>query len=105
MVRDVLRPLKTTSIVVIPLVMAVALPAASMRMTSGFVLDQNGIGPDGGTPSPSFTLVEKDTRSPIRIVSRAGRISTERTGARTDCADPPVSVSGPSVLRQVDQRN
>ena len=65
--------------------MAVAFPLPSSRMTAGFVLDQNGIGPDGGTPSPSCTVIENDKVSPIRIVSTGGEICIEMTGAKIDC--------------------
>jgi hypothetical protein len=85
MFLDVLSPLKITSIVAVPLPMAVAFPLPSRRMTAGFVLDQIGTGPDGGTPSPSCTVIDNDKLSPIRIVSTGGEICIEMTGANIDC--------------------
>ena len=54
-------------------------------MTEALVLDHNGIGPDGGTPSPSCTFTENDKVSPTRIVSTDGEICIDRTGANVDC--------------------
>jgi hypothetical protein len=54
-------------------------------MTPGFVLDHRGIGaPDGGTPSPSCTVVENVNDSPTRILLVDGVICTDSTGANVD---------------------
>lgn len=56
-----------------------------MVITSGFVLDQLGIGPDGGTPSPSSTFIKNETVSPTRMLFTNGENCTESTGANGDC--------------------
>jgi hypothetical protein len=75
-----------TSIVDSPLAMAVALPLPLMAITAGFVLDQRGAGPnDGGTPTPSSTVVENATVSPTRIALVDGSMYTAMTGANAEC--------------------
>jgi hypothetical protein len=84
MVRIALRPIKITSIVAVPFPIAVAFPLKSIVITAGFVVDQLGKPPeDGGGPSPSSTFTQNDNVSPIRMLSTAGEICVDSTGANT----------------------
>lgn len=98
MCRVILRPWAITSIVAAPTAAAVALPPPSTVTTKGFVLDQSGIPPDGGTPSPRSTTTENTNVSRTRIVAIAGRSCTEITGARADCCGATEGV-GPLGVR------
>lgn len=79
--RVAASPLNLTSKTVSPAATALTQPLASTVATKGFVLDQEGAGPDGGIPGPKTTNAEKGSMSPIRSLALSGTISTDMTGA------------------------